>query len=115
MVVTRSQAQIIINQFRNLSINQQVQMAVLVVNYMLSPFEGNTNPGYTQGLNLYLQATKEIDKETDKLDISVSNTKDIIDNFISLATKHGWGRLSFMVEADAGPNNVFRQVYQIAY
>ena len=41
------------------------------VNHVLNPFEGNTNLGYPTGLKLYLQATIEIDKETDKLNISV--------------------------------------------
>ena len=41
------------------------------VNYLLSPFEGNINDGDRMGLKLYLQATKEIYKETNKLDISV--------------------------------------------
>ena len=97
MVVTRRQAHILINQFNNLSINQQVQMADPVVNCVLNPSKGNMNPGDPQGLNLYLQATKEIDKEYDKLDISVSNAKDIIDNFLSLANKYDWGCLAFMV------------------
>ena len=42
-----------------------------VVNYVISPFEDNINPGYPKGLKLYLQETKDIDKEADKLDISV--------------------------------------------
>ena len=67
------------------------------VNYVLSPFEGNINTGYPTGLKIYLQATKYIDKETDKLDVSVSNVKDIVDNFISLANKYGLGFLVFMV------------------
>ena len=40
-----------------------------VINYVTSPFEGNTNPGDPMGLKNYLQATKEMDKEYDKLDI----------------------------------------------
>ena len=37
------------------------------VNYMLSSFEGNINPGYPLGLKFYLQETNEIDKEADKI------------------------------------------------
>ena len=40
------------------------------------------------GIKLYILATKEIYKEADKLDISVSNVKDIIYNFLSLANKY---------------------------
>ena len=40
---------------------------------MLRPFEGNINIGYPTGLKLYLQEKNEIDKDIDKLDISVSN------------------------------------------
>ena len=58
-------------------------------NYVLRPFEGNINPRNPTGLKLYLQATKEIDKETDKLDISVSNAKDIVYRFLSLSNKYG--------------------------
>ena len=61
------QAQIIINQFNNLSTNQQVHMAAPVVNYFISSFEGNINPGYPQGIKLYLQETKYMDKEANKV------------------------------------------------
>ena len=60
MVLTRRQAQIFINQFSIISINQQVQMAPPVVNYILSLFEGSINTGYPEGLKLYLQAKKKI-------------------------------------------------------
>ena len=59
-----------INHFNPLNIiNQPVKMAV--VNYVLRPFEGNKNPGDPRGIKKYLQSTNEINKETDKLDISV--------------------------------------------
>ena len=38
MVVTRSQSQILINQFRNLSINQKVKIDATGMNYVISPF-----------------------------------------------------------------------------
>ena len=41
------------------------------INYVLSTFEGNINPGDPTRLKLYLQAKNEIDKENDNLDISV--------------------------------------------
>ena len=69
MVFTSLQAQKFINQFNDLDINQPVHMAA--VNYVLSPFEGNTIPGDPTRLKTDLQATKYIDKKTDKLYISV--------------------------------------------
>ena len=54
-----------------------------------------------------------MDKETDKIDISVWNAKDIVDHFISLANKYGWGLLTFMVNTGAGPKNIFRWVEKI--
>ena len=39
------------------------------VNYFLILFEDNINHGDPTGLNFFIQATKEIDKQTDKLDI----------------------------------------------
>ena len=62
MVLTKIQAQVLINQFNNLNLNQPVQIVVPVVNYLISPFKGKINPGYPQGLKFYLQETKEIDK-----------------------------------------------------
>ena len=59
MVVIRSQVQILINQFNNLSTNHQVQMFTPVLKYVIIPFEGNINPVDLHGLKLYLQATKE--------------------------------------------------------
>ena len=103
----------LINKFSNLSINQQVHMGAPVVKYFFCPFEGNKNTGYPQGLKLYLQATKYIYKESGNLDISVSNAKDILDNFLSIDNKYGWVLLLFMVGPDAGTNKIFRQVEQI--
>ena len=65
------------NQLKNLNITQQVHMSA-PVNYLLNPFEGNINHGDPKGLKIYLKAKEEIDKEADKVDISVSNPKDII-------------------------------------
>ena len=46
MLLIRRQAHILINQFNNISINQQVQMEDPFVNYVLSPFAGNKDPVY---------------------------------------------------------------------
>ena len=88
-------------------------MAAPVVNYVLIPFKGNINPGYPHWLKTFIKATKEIDKEAEKLDISVSNSKDIKDAFFILANKYVWGSLAFMVGTAAGSKNIFRQVEQI--
>ena len=55
------------------------------IKYLLRPFEGNIIHGYPTGIKVYIQAKKQIDKEPDKLDISVSNVKEIIDHFLGLA------------------------------
>ena len=60
MVVTISQAQLPIIKYSNLSIYQQVHMDDPVVNYIISPFEVNINPGDPQGTKTYLQATKDV-------------------------------------------------------
>ena len=39
------------------------------VNYVIIPFEGNTNLRNKLEIKIYLQATKEIENEADKLDI----------------------------------------------
>ena len=83
------------------------------VNYVLSSFEGNINHRYPTGLKLYLRSTKEIDKENDKLDISVSNSKCIVDHFLSSANKYGWVRLAFMVITATGAKDVFIVAEQI--
>ena len=66
MFLTILQAQTLIKRFNNIDINQPVQMEA--VNYVLILFEGNINPGDPMGLKIYLEAKKEIYKETDKLD-----------------------------------------------
>ena len=71
----------------------------------LSHSKKNINPGDPQGFKLYLQATKEIYKEYDKLYISVSNPKDIIAHLFSISNKYVRGRLEFMVYSFAGANN----------
>ena len=80
------------------------------VNYVLSPFEGNINLGDPTGINLYLQTIKQINKENDKIDISDSYDKDIVDNFITLANKYDWERLEFMLNTVTGAKNTFRLV-----
>ena len=68
MVLTRRQVQLPINKFNNINItNWLVQMAA--ANDTITPFEGKINPVYPTGLKIYLQTTKEIDKETNKIDI----------------------------------------------
>ena len=57
MVFTIIQLQILLAQLNNLNPNQPVQMED-TVNYLIISFEGNTNPVDTQGIKLYLQATK---------------------------------------------------------
>ena len=88
-------------------------MAAQVVNYVLIPFEGNINPGDPQGLKIYPQTTKDIDKEYDRLNFSISNAKEIIDHFLSLATKYNRRRLALMVDTSAGANEIFQQVEQV--
>ena len=83
------------------------------VNYILIPFEGRINPGYPTGIKLYFWATNKIDRETDKLDISVSNPKEIIEHFLSFDKKYVWGRLAFMVGTDKGTNKNFRVLENI--
>ena len=62
MVTTIIQAQILIKKLKKTSINKKVQMADTVVNYVIIQFEGNIDTGDSQGLKIYLQATKKIDK-----------------------------------------------------
>ena len=81
------------------------------VNYLLKPFAGNKNNGDTTRIKLYLQSTKEVDKEFVKLDIPVSNSKDIIYHFLSISKKYVWGHLASVVKTGAGTKNIFRVVY----
>ena len=66
-----------------------------------------------RGSNFYLQAPKEIDKITDKLDISVLNSKNNIYHFLDLANKCYLGRIEFMLGTDTGVKNIFRVVEHI--
>ena len=62
------------------------------MNYVLSLFRVNLNPGDTQGIKkVYPLATEDLDKKVDKFYISVSNIKEIVDHFISIYNKYGWG------------------------
>ena len=78
--------------------------------YLLRPFEENIHFGDPTGIKLYVQATKDMDKETDKLDVSVSNTKDIIEHFLRLSNKHVWVSHAFVVNNGTGEKNVFRVI-----
>ena len=65
MVLTRSIAQLLMNKFNNTKINQELQKNAPVMNYLLSPFEGEINHVDPQEIKFYLQSTKEIDKSSD--------------------------------------------------
>ena len=82
------------------------------ISYVLCPFEGNINSRYPTGIKIYIQLTKEIEKN-DKLDISFSNAKDIIDHFLSLNKNCGWVYLAFRVGTVSGQNNIFRVIKKI--
>ena len=69
MVLIILQAQRLIHSFNHININQPVHMTA--ANNVLIPLEGNINPWNPTGIKLYYQETKNIDKETDKLDNSV--------------------------------------------
>ena len=49
----------------------------------------------------------DIYKEADKLDIPISNAKEIIDHFLGIDNKYGWGSLELMVHTGTGNNNIF--------
>ena len=106
MILASLQSQTLINWLNLISINEPVQMAA--VNYVPIPFERKMDPGDPTSFKLYLQTTKKIDKETDKLDISLSNSKEIVDQFLSLANKYVWGRLAFTLGTSNGAKNILR-------
>ena len=63
-------------------------------------------PGDQQRIKLYLLATRKIDKGSEKLEISVSNVKDIIDLFLSLANNYGRGRIEFMIQTSSSNKRI---------
>ena len=89
MVLKTRQAQSLMEKSNNLHVNTQVQIILDHVNSVLIQFEGKTNTGYPQGPQIYIQEKRYKENKYDKLDISVSNAKDIIDHFISIDNKHG--------------------------
>ena len=56
--------------------------------YVLSPFKGDINLGYNQGLKLYLHTMKYIEKESESIEVSDSNERYILDCFIGLANNY---------------------------
>ena len=78
------------------------------MNYVLKTFEENINYVDPTGIKLYLQSNMDIYKETGKLYISVPNDKYIIDNFLILSNKYGWGFLVFLINTGTGAKNIFR-------
>ena len=97
MVITRSQ--------------QQAAMTT----FALCQFEQDINPGDSTGLKLYLQATKEIEKEEDCLEVSVSNAKDVLDYFTALASRFGWARLTNRIAVDGDETkSIFKQVESLS-
>ena len=109
MVLTRRQQQNLISKFEKLTVNQKVYN-MAAVNYVLRPSKGNINPRNSQGLKIYLQEIRYTEKYTDKLDIAVSNPRDIVEHLLRLAIKYCWGRIAFMVQTSTVNKNIFHQV-----
>ena len=63
---TTTTTNITVQQLKNQS---KITEMAAEVNYVLIPSEENITPGDPKGLKIYLRATKEVEKEADKLDI----------------------------------------------
>ena len=88
-MLTRRLVQLLMAQLNNLNVNTCVQNMVAAVNCVLSPSKERINPIDTHEIKKYFQATKKIEKDAYKLDISVSNAKDIVEHVLILANKYG--------------------------
>ena len=56
----------------------------------------------------FLQATKDIDKESENIEVSVLNTKDVVDNFLGLGKKYGLVHLASSTRTENRGKYIFR-------
>ena len=62
---------------------------------------------------IHFQSLKEINKEENKVNISVANAKYVVDHFPGFTKKYGWGRFSFKVTTGYDNKNLFLQTETI--
>ena len=69
--------------------------------FLLDPFRGNINPGETNGMKLYLSATKERDDEK-KFTVRSDTAKAFMDAMVDDSTHFGWESLVDAIRIDGG-------------
>ena len=63
--------------------------------------------GILKNLKLYTQGENDTEKESDNIEVSVSNARDVVDHFIGIANKCGWALSVFrLVTAHGNKNTV---------
>lgn len=75
-------------------------MANRAVNNLIfvdDPYQGNINPGTTDGAKLYLKATAAIPEE-DKFDLNISSAQKFLDLMRRDSNNFGWGRLIRIIQ-----------------
>jgi len=68
--------------------------------FVLNPFEGNVNPGSSNGQKLYLAATQFDLKESERTVVTIENGREVLDLFSELSSKFGWSPLITGIEID---------------
>ena len=69
--------------------------------------------GILKKLKLYTQGKNDTEKESDNIEVSVSNAKYFLHHFFGLANKYDWAYPSFRVVIEDRNKNMFRQVEYI--
>ena len=84
------------------------------VNFLLGLFKGKKNLKDTQVIETYLQAMKEIKKETENIYVSVSSTKYILGHLHHLVKQNGWAHTYLGYRLQMKIEKTFRQVKNIS-
>jgi len=62
------------------------------LSYHENPFRGEINPGTSEGLKLFLNATKTLNKD-EMLDLKTGNAKALMDHLVKACSAYGWNKL----------------------
>ena len=95
--------------FLNINFQPVQQMATQV--FVTDPYQGNINPGTSEGSKLFRSATQELDKEN-KIEISLLNAHLLLNQLKKDADAFGWGELFYGIPISATDKKDLFKNYQ---
>ena len=70
--------------------------------FTLNPYDGEVNPATSEGLKLYLKAIQGFDKDSDRVNVGQSNSREVLQLMKDQASKFGWAEIVAKIPVAGG-------------